>query len=133
MILRGRKVYGGKVEAEVLVTRERISGWGGMDPRSGTIIEIGHELRGKSFAGKILVFPGAKGSSAWSHYFHLARLAGKAPAGLVIGRICTRSALGAAVLKVPAITECDPDPLAMIRSGQRVRLDADAGWIEILD
>lgn len=132
MILRGRRVYGGVLEGEALVTRDRISGWGGMDPRSGTIIELRHELRGVCFAGKILVFPAAKGSSAWSHYFHLARLAGKAPAGLLVGRVCTRSALGAAVLKVPALTEFDRDPVAAIRTGDRLRVDADAGTVEVL-
>jgi hypothetical protein len=61
--IRGRKVVGGVSEADALVTRERISGWGGVDPRRGTVVETQHELRGRSFAGKMLVFPGAKGSS----------------------------------------------------------------------
>jgi len=54
--IRGRKVVGGIAEGEALVTRERISGWGGVDPRSGTVVETRHELRGQSFAGKVLVF-----------------------------------------------------------------------------
>ena len=66
LTLHGRKVVGGIAEGEALVTRERISGWGGIDPRTGTIIETRHELRGQSFAGKVLVFPGAKGSSGWA-------------------------------------------------------------------
>ena len=65
-MLKGRKVVGGRFEGEALVTLDRISGWGGIDPRSGTVIETRHELKGISFAGKVLVFPGAKGSSGWS-------------------------------------------------------------------
>ena len=62
-VLHGRKVVGGVVEGQALVTRQQVSGWGGIDPSTGTIIESRHELRGVSFAGKVLVFPGAKGSS----------------------------------------------------------------------
>ena len=80
IVIRGRKVVPGVAEGEALVTREPISGWGGVDPRNGTVIETRHELRGQSFAGKVLVFPGAKGSSGWSAQFHVARLMGTAPA-----------------------------------------------------
>ncbi len=129
--LRGRKVYGGVAEGEALVTKETISGWGGMNPREGTIIEMRHELRGQSFKGKVLVFPGAKGSSAWSHYFHLARVCGTAPAALLFNKMTTKVALGAIVVRAPAMTDFDQDPLAVIETGDFVRVDADRGIAEI--
>ena len=64
--LRGRKVVGGVAEGEALVTRQTISGWGGVNAMTGTIIETRHELLGVSFKDKVLVCPGAKGSSGWS-------------------------------------------------------------------
>ncbi|WP_270935278.1 aconitase X swivel domain-containing protein [Falsiroseomonas oryzae] len=131
IVLHGRRVTPGRAEGEALVTRDTISGWGGMDPRQGTIIERRHELAGQSFAGKVLVFPGAKGSSAWSHYFHLARLAGQAPRALLFNRISTKVALGAVVLRVPAMTELDRDPLEVIETGDHVVVDADAGRVEV--
>lgn len=81
IMLHGRKVVGGSVEGEALVTRQTISGWGGVNAFDGTIVEKRHELRGQSFKGKILVFPGAKGSSGWSGTFHMARWIGSAPSG----------------------------------------------------
>ena len=63
-----------------------ISGWGGINERDGTTIERRHELRGISFKGRVLVFPGAKGSSGWSAYFHMARLNGVAPAARIFTR-----------------------------------------------
>lgn len=131
IILKGRRVTPGIAEGEALVTRDTISGWGGVDPRTGTITERRHELLGKSFAGKVLVFPGAKGSSAWSHYFHLARLHGVAPAALVFNRMTTKVALGAVVLRIPAITDLDQDPLAVIRTGDHVIVDAETGEIRV--
>ncbi len=131
IVLKGRAVTPGFAAGEALVTRDTISGWGGVDPRTGTITERRHELVGQGFAGKVLVFPGAKGSSAWSHYFHLARLHGKAPAALVFNRMTTKVALGAVVLRVPAITELDQDPLDVIGTGDHVVVDAEAGEVRV--
>jgi predicted aconitase with swiveling domain len=129
--LRGRKVVGGVAEGEALVTRERISGWGGIDPRSGTVIETRHELKGVSFKGKVLVFPGAKGSSGWSSQFHIARLAGAAPLAMVFNEMSTKIALGAVVTHAPSVTDFDRDPLEVIATGDWVRVDGDAGVVEV--
>jgi len=131
IFLRGRKVVGGVAEGEALVTRDRISGWGGIDPRTGTIIETRHELKGQSFKGKVLVFPGAKGSSGWSAQFHLARLTGAAPLALLFNEMTTKIALGAVVMHAPALTEFDRDPLEVIETGDWVKVDADRGVVEI--
>jgi predicted aconitase with swiveling domain len=129
--IRGRKVVGGRAEGEALVTTQTISGWGGINERDGTVIERLHELNGQSFAGKILVFPGAKGSSGWSAFFHMTRLNGVAPAAMIFTRMTTKIALGAVVTRVPAMTDCDVDPLTAIRTGDRVVVDADAGTITV--
>lgn len=131
-VLRGRKVVGGVAEGEAMVTDVPISGWGGVDPTTGTIIETRHPLRGQSFAGKVLVFPGAKGSSGWSNTFHLARVNGVAPAAMLFNDMTTKIALGAVVTRAPAMTAFDHDPLQAIRSGDRVRVDADRGIVEIV-
>lgn len=130
-IVRGRKVVGGVCEGEALVTRQTISGWGGVNPMKGEVIESHHELRGQSFAGKILVFPGAKGSSGWSGIFHLTRLTDRAPLGMLFNVTTTKAALGAVVLRVPSMTDFDRDPLELIESGDWVRIDADAGEVQI--
>jgi predicted aconitase with swiveling domain len=131
IVLTGRKVVGGVAEGEALVTRDTISGWGGVNAMTGTVIESRHELRGQSFAGKVLVFPGAKGSSGWSAVFHMARLAGKAPIALVFNVMTTKAALGAVVMRIPAVTDLDRDPLDLIETGDRVRIDGDRGIVEI--
>ena len=131
IVLHGRKVVGGCAEGEALVTKDRISGWGGVDPRNGTVVETRHELRGQSFAGKVLVFPGAKGSSGWSAQFHVARAMGTAPAAWLFNRMCTKIALGAVVSHAPAMTDFDQDPLDLIRTGDWLRVDATAGIVTI--
>jgi predicted aconitase with swiveling domain len=132
IVLKGRKVVGGRAEGEALVTTETISGWGGINERTGAIIERRHELKGISFAGKVLVFPGAKGSSGWSAYFHMTRLNGVQPAAMIFTRMTTKIALGAVVTRVPAVTDLDQDPLSMIETGDWVTVDADAGTVTVI-
>lgn len=129
--IRGRKVVGGMSEGEALVTNQTISGWGGVNPMKGEVIESHHELRGVSFANKILVFPGAKGSSGWSGIFHMTRLTGCAPLGMLYNTTTTKAALGAVVLRVPTMTDFDANPLDLIDTGDWVRIDADAGEVQI--
>jgi len=131
-ILRGRKVVGGYAEGEALVTKDTISGWGGINPLTGTIIELRHELYGQSFKDKVLVFPGAKGSSGWSSYFHTARIAGTAPRAMIFNIMTTKAALGAVVTHAPAVTALDQDPLEVIETGDWVKVDADNGIVEII-
>ena len=131
IVLHGRKVMGGCAEGEAMVTRETISGWGGIDPMTGTIIETHHELRGQSFKDKVLVFPGAKGSSGWSNAFHMTRLTNSAPRAMVFNVMTTKIALGAVVMRAPAVTELDRDPLTVIETGDWVKVDADRGVVEV--
>ena len=130
-ILRGRRVVPGVAEGTALVSREPISGWGGIDPLLGTVIERRHELYGACFSGKVLVFPSAKGSSGWAGFFQATRLNGTAPLAMVITRISAKSALGAVVTRVPTLTDLDDDPVALIRTGDYVRVDADLGQLEV--
>lgn len=131
IVLHGRKVVGGCTEGEALVTTETISGWGGIDAIKGTVIETRHELRGRSFKDKVLVFPGAKGSSGWSVAFHMARLAGTAPKALIFTEMTTKIALGAVVMRIPAVTDLDRDPFETIENGDWVRVDGDKGKVVI--
>jgi len=129
--LRGRRVVGGYAEGEALVTRDTISGWGGINPMTGTVIETRHELRGQTFKDKILVFPGAKGSSGWSAAFHVTRITGTAPKAMVFNEMTTKIALGAVVMRIPSVTDLDRDPLEVIETGDWVTVDGDRGIVEI--
>jgi predicted aconitase with swiveling domain len=77
------------------------------------------------------VFPGAKGSSGYSHYFHLARVAGAAPKAMLFNKMTTKAALGAVVSRVPAMSDFDRDPISVIETGDWVRVDADRGVVEV--
>lgn len=129
--LHGRRVVGGRACGEALVTTQTISGWGGINEREGSVIELHHQLYGQTFAGKVLVFPGAKGSSGWSAYFHMCRLNGVAPAAMIFTRMTTKIALGAVVARVPAVTDLDGNVFELIGTGDLVEVDGDAGTVTV--
>ncbi|MDR2869994.1 MAG: DUF126 domain-containing protein [Deferribacteraceae bacterium] len=131
IIIKGRGVIGGVSEGEALVTSQAISGWGGINCATGEVTEARHELFKKSFAGKVLVFPGAKGSSGWSIHFHYCRLLGTAPLAVLYNVTTAKIASGLVVMKVPAVTDLERDPIEVIETGDWVKVDGDKGIVEI--
>ena len=132
VILTGRKVVGGRAEGEALVTGQPISTWGGVDAVKGIITERRHELRNQSFAGKVLVFPSAKGSSGWSTVAQIIRFAGKTPKAMIVKEINSLTGMGAVVMRVPTVTDLDQDPTEIIATGDWVKVDADKGLVEVI-
>ena len=131
IILRGRKVVGGSAEGEAMVTKTPLGGWGALDPMTGTILERRHELRGRSFKGKVLVIPSAKGSSGFSLTYHTARLAGSAPRAVIMKDINSLAALATVVMHTPTVTDLDKNPVEVIETGDYVKVDADKGIVEV--
>nr|WTB35074.1 DUF126 domain-containing protein [Streptomyces sp. NBC_00830] len=128
-LLQGRGVVAGQASGPVLLCTAPVSGWGGIDPRTGTIVESRHPQHGQSVAGTVLVLPGAKGSSGWSGQFHLAKLQGTAPCAIVFTRMNSKLALGLVVLHVPAVT--DLETTGTMRTGVMADVDGTAGTVLI--
>ena len=131
-IIRGRGAIAGIAEGPVLISRKTIIGWGGIDIHTGIIIERGHPLEGKSINGSILILDGSRGSNGWSLFFHAAQVAGYGPAGLVFPTLDSRTAVTAAVLNVPLVTDIKTDIFDLIRLGDRIRIDGSRGTVELL-
>ena len=97
MELMGRSLVAGSAEGVALVSKEPLSFWGGIDPRTGEIIDRRHELSGANVAGKIFVFPQGRGSSTSSAVMLEIIRAGVAPAAIINLRVEPILALGAIV------------------------------------
>src|SRR5665648_374302 len=65
--IKCRKISKGHAKGEVIVTKDSLSFLGGVDPKTGIVIDPGHELQGKNISGKILVIPSGKGSTVGSY------------------------------------------------------------------
>ncbi len=131
MIMKAKPVTRGVAEGEAIVSRMPISFTGGMDPDTGVIRESGHELEGKSVAGKILVFPTGKGSTTGSWQFYAAFKRGKAPVGIINVKAEGVVTVSAIITGIPMVHEPEGDPLQDIETGDFVKIDADNGLVEI--
>ncbi|MBN2517740.1 MAG: DUF126 domain-containing protein [Candidatus Altiarchaeota archaeon] len=122
MELRGRIIFKGKVKAEALVAKDQVSFYGGVDPERGIITEKGHELDGKSFAGKILVFPSGKGSTVGSYGLYRLKKNGVAPAGMINKECEAIVAVGAIISEIPMVDKID---ITKIKTGDRIEMDGN--------
>lgn len=131
IILKGRKMSGGIAEGEALVTKNGLGGMGVFDINTGTVIELGNSWKGKSVAGKVLVFKRARGSSSWTMWHQILRFMGNAPIAHVTAQCNPQAALGAVVSRIPSVTELDRDPTEIISTGDWVKVDGDNGIVEV--
>jgi predicted aconitase with swiveling domain len=128
MKLTGRTIYKGVAQGEALVTSQGISFFGGVDPETGVVVERGHELEGKSIAGKVLVFPKGKGSTVGSYTLYRLKHNNKAPAAIVNSECETITAVGCIISEIPCVDQLD---IQKIKKGQTITVDGDVGEIII--
>lgn len=126
--MKGRTISPGKVEAEAIVSTEAIGFYGGIDAKTGLVIEKGHPLEGKSVTDKILVFPCGKGSTVGSYVIYGLAKNGVGPAGIINKETETIVATGVILAGIPCVDQIDIDK---IKTGDRIILDADNARVEI--
>ncbi len=127
VIGRGRSVAEGRAAGEALVSRQAISFYGGVDARTGRVIERGHELEGQSVKDRILVFPRGRGSTVGSYVIYGLAANRVAPLALVNEQTETIVATGAILAGIPCVDGID---LTGIRSGDILEVDADRGTVK---
>jgi predicted aconitase with swiveling domain len=123
---QGRPICPGSAEGEALVSRMGISFFGGVDPDTGVIVEKGHDLEGKSVAGKVLVFPTGKGSTVGSYTLYRLSRNGAAPKAILNSECEPITAVGCILAGIPCV---DHLPLENLPDGQSVLVDGESGVV----
>ena len=96
-VLIGRPVVAGSAAGLAVVSKQPISFWGGVSPRTGEVIDRRHDCSGTILAGKVFVFPEEKGSSTASAVLMESIKARVAPAACINVRVAPILALGSIV------------------------------------
>jgi len=128
MKLIGRKIYKGITEGQALVSKDGISFYGGVDPDTGEVVEVGHELEGQTVSGKILVFPSGKGSTVGSYTMYRMMKNNTAPAAIVNSEIDTIIAVGCIISEIPCVDKIN---INKIKTGQKVIVNGTEGLVEV--
>lgn len=126
------KISEGCVTGEALVSHDHIMFYL-MEPKTGEVIEPGHDLKGKSVSQKILIFPGGKGSSVVQAdgLFQL-NMNGNMPAAMLVQHPETVLVSSAIIMEVPMVDKVDPEFYDTVKDGDIIKVNADEGLIEIL-
>ena len=86
------------------------------------MVERGHELEGRSISGKVLVFPGGKGSTVGSYTLYRLSQNGRAPVGIINSESEAIVAVGAIIAEIPAVDLIDISNMA---TGDLVSIEDD--------
>ena len=131
IVIKCRCASGGRAEGEAIVSTDMIAFGGTPVLKTGIVGEPNHCLKGKSIAGKILIYPTGKGSTNDPYSCYFLKKYGNAPMA-IINRVANPTTVVAAILsKIPMVYSCDCDPLAVIATGDWVEINADEGVIKV--
>ena len=95
----GRTLVGGEARGPALVLDEPLSFWGGIDPKTGRVIDVHHPQLGVLVTGRVLVMPSGRGSSSSSSVLVESIHAGTGPVAIVMLEPDPIIALGAIVVR----------------------------------
>jgi len=130
-IIKCRKISKGHAKGEVIVTKDSLSFLGGVDPKTGVIIDSHHELYGKKISDKILVIPSGKGSTVGSYVIFQMAKNKTAPSAIISLKAEPIIATGAIMAGIPMVDQPDADILNILKEGNIVEVDADSCIIKI--
>ena len=112
--MNGRMISPGKAQAEAIVSTEPIGFYGGIDAKTGIVIEKGYQLEGQSVTGKVLVFPCGKGSTVGSYVIYGLHKNGVGPAAIVNAETETIVATGVILAGIPCVDGIDIEQILQI-------------------
>jgi len=112
-----RVIRAGFAKGTALKSDEPISFFGCVNPKTGVIIEDGHQLEGESVKDMILVFPQGKGSTVGSYTLYRMKKNNTAPRALINGLCEPIVAVGAIISEIPCVDGMD---ISKINSGDKI-------------
>ncbi|KUO73053.1 MAG: hypothetical protein APF77_20495 [Clostridia bacterium BRH_c25] len=126
------KISEGVAEGEALISQDDIMFYL-IDPSTGIVIEKGHSLEGKSISGKVLIFPGGKGSSVvQADGLYQLLIRNNAPKALVIQNPDTVLVASAIIMETPMVDRVAAGFYEAVNDGDMVRVDTGTGEITLI-
>jgi predicted aconitase with swiveling domain len=132
--LTGRPVIAGRGEGPALVSPEALSFWGDVDPATGRVTNPRHPLAGERLKGRVLVYPGGRGSCTTSNILLELIRTDQAPAAIVSQSIEPVLAVGPLVGEalygrtIPMVA-LDADALSRIQTDDWLAVDGASGEV----
>jgi predicted aconitase with swiveling domain len=119
----------GKTSGKSIVTKDAISFLGGVDPKTGIVIDKKHELYNQCITDKILVIPSGKGSTVGSYVIYQMIKNNTAPKAIICQNAEPIIAIGAIISKIPMVDNPEVDIVNSLENDVDVTVDADNSLI----
>jgi len=134
MKIKGRSISKGTATGKVLISKQKISFLGAVDPVTGIIVDKSLDIYGKNITNRILIFPGGKGSTVGSYVIYQLKKHGKSPCAMINRRSDTIVAAGAIIAEIPVVDSLEIDLIEaeQIKDDMEVLVNGTEGYIEFL-
>jgi len=131
-IFKCHKISEGCIEGEVIISKDDVMFYL-IKPETGEVIEPEHDLENKIISNKILIFPSGKGSSVvQADGLYQLKMKNNAPKAMIIQRPETVLVASAIIMEIPMVDKVEEEFYKIVKNGDRIRLDATNGEIEVL-
>ena len=127
--MKGRVIVSGHCVGKALVSKQPISFLGGVDTKTGNIIEKGHDLEGKCVKDKVLCFPHGHGSTVGSYVLYSLARRNLAPKAILNQAADPVVVVGAIIAEIPMLDQVDIKELV---TGDLVEVDGERGLVKVL-
>lgn len=130
-VLKVRCIVEGRVQhGEVLFSPDPIAFLQGVDPERGVVSDSTSQIYDQPFAGRVLVFPNAVGSSVGAYVIYRLKKNRKAPKAMVNQSTDITTASGCAMAGIP-LFDLFQGNLANLKDAKRITLDARKSELRI--
>lgn len=130
---RCHRIATGQTSGELLTSADDICFYLS-NPATGQIVEEGHCLQGANISGKILVFPGGKGSSSVQlDGLYQLMLNGKSPKGMIVEYADTILVTCAILMKIPLVDRLPRAFYENVTDGLFCTINADRETVTLSD
>ena len=133
ILLHCHNGIGPTVTGTALVAADNFSARYDLDRGKGVFSRPSHKLVGHSYVDRILVLDTAKGGVATAWMLHDMMARGIVPRALIFNRVNPILVQGAAFGNVALVDRFDGDVTRIFRTGDELRVDPVAGFVEILN
>lgn len=136
--LQGKGIVEGIGKGPAIVSEKPFGFFGGVNPKTGEIIDKWHELYGQSIKGKVFAYPEGRGSTVGAAIILELARTGCAPAAIINANIEVITADGGLMAKtfydvdIPMVDGISKEDILSIKDGAMVEVDGTTGKIVIL-
>jgi predicted aconitase with swiveling domain/8-oxo-dGTP pyrophosphatase MutT (NUDIX family) len=130
MRIQAKRLVGGRGQGPAMVSLKPISFLGGVAPTTGEVTDAHSPLSGQNMSGRVLAFPGGKGSTVGSYILYGLARRGRAPAAIIVERPDTIVTVGAVIGSIPAVYGIPPD---VFQDGEWIEVDGEKATARVRD